>query len=360
MNNINKLKRAIIKEELVALTGDFTKAVILNQFIYWSERVRDIDKFIEEEIRRLNTEGMDSNISKQHGWIYKTAEELSEETMLGLSPSTIRRHVKVLVEKGWLSERKNPKYRWDNTLQYRPNIIKIQKDLHSLGYSLEGYPLQLEFEKLEEPCNPDNSRIFILENGISKTKNHAQQNEKTIPEITIKTTNKNKEIYIGDEGTNVLNETKDNDLIAEDSLEDNSPYQDSDISDLDSNVNLPSLDKEALEVFSLLPRQDSDLVEFILEYRKLRFKYSKEYLMLIIDRYKKSKELKGENIYHKPENFFRCGEYKNYLDENWENTLDECNKIAAMRRQKPSAKKSGSNEPQVSCEWDQQLKDLDW
>lgn len=340
MNNINKLKRAIIKEELVALTGDFTKAVILNQFIYWSERVRDIDKFIEEEIRRLNTEGMDSNISKQHGWIYKTAEELSEETMLGLSPSTIRRHVKVLVEKGWLSERKNPKYRWDNTLQYRPNIIKIQKDLHSLGYSLEGYPLQLEFEKLEEPCNPDNSRLSILENGISKMKNHDQQNEKTIPEITIETTNKNK-VYIGDEGTNVLNKSKDNLLVAEDN------------SSLD-------LDSEALEFYKLMPRQDGDLVEFILEYRKLRSKYSKEYLVLIVDRYKKSKELKGENIYHRPDNFFKSKEYVKYLDENWENTLDECNKIAAMRRQKPSAKKSGSNEPQVSCEWDQQLKDLDW
>lgn len=340
MNNINKLKRAIIKEELVALTGDFTKAVILNQFIYWSERVRDIDKFIEEEIRRLNTEGMDSNISKQHGWIYKTAEELSEETMLGLSPSTIRRHVKVLVEKGWLSERKNPKYKWDNTLQYRPNIIKIQKDLHSLGYSLEGYPLQLEFEKLEEPCNPDNSRLSILENGISKMKNHDQQNEKTIPEITIETTNKNK-VYIGDEGTNVLNETKDNLLVVEDN------------SSLD-------LDSEALEFYKLMPRQDGDLVEFILEYRKLRSKYSKEYLVLIIDRYKKSKELKGENIYHRPDNFFKSKEYVKYLNENWENTLDECNKIAAMRQQKPSAEKSGSNEPQVSCEWDQQLKDLDW
>ena len=340
MNNINKLKRAIIKEELVALTGDFTKAVILNQFIYWSERVRDIDKFIEEEIRRLNNEGMDSNISKQHGWIYKTAEELSEETMLGLSPSTIRRHVKVLVEKGWLSERKNPKYKWDNTLQYRPNIIKIQKDLHSLGYSLEGYPLQLEFEKLEEPCNPDNSRLSILENGISKMKNYDQQNEKTIPEITIETTNKNK-VYIGDEGTNVLNETKDNLLVVEDN------------SSLD-------LDSEALEFYKLMPRQDGDLVEFILEYRKLRSKYSKEYLVLIIDRYKKSKELKGENIYHRPDNFFKSKEYVKYLNENWENTLDECNKIAAMRQQKPSAEKSGSNEPQVSCEWDQQLKDLDW
>lgn len=169
-------------------------------------------------------------------------------------------------------------------------------------------------------------------------KNHDQQNEKTIPEITIETTNKNK-IYIGDEGTNVLNKSKDNLLVTEDN-----PSSD--------------LDSEALEFYKLMPRQDGDLVEFILEYRKLRSKYSKEYLVLIIDRYKKSKELKGENIYHRPDNFFKSKEYVKYLDENWESILAECNKIAVGRQRKHS--KKHPNEPQVSDEWDEQLKDLGW
>jgi hypothetical protein len=46
---MRKLKRVVIKEELVALTGDIIEAIILNQFLYWSERVEDFDKFIMEE-----------------------------------------------------------------------------------------------------------------------------------------------------------------------------------------------------------------------------------------------------------------------------------------------------------------------
>lgn len=339
--NDKKLKRVVIKEELVALTGDIYKAIILNQFIYWSERIADVDKFIEEESKRLLVEkGIESTIEKQHGWIYKKAEELSKETMLGLAPSNIRKHIQALVDNGWLDQRRNPKYKWDKTYQYRPNIVKIQKDLHLLGYSLEGYPLQLDNETLDKLCNIDNSRISVLEIGNCETEIHNQQNEKAIPEINKKITSKDKR-YIGDRQTNVLNTVENS-------------------NSLDKEEEILTIDKEALEFYKLLPRQDGDIVEFILEYRKLRSKYSKEYLELIIDRYKKSKELKGENVYHRPENFFKYGEYKKYLDKNWENTLDECNKIVAMRRQKPSAKKSGSNEPQVSCEWDQQLKDLDW
>lgn len=45
---MRKLKRAVIKEELVELTGDFKEAVVLNQLIFWSERVKDSDQFIHE------------------------------------------------------------------------------------------------------------------------------------------------------------------------------------------------------------------------------------------------------------------------------------------------------------------------
>ena len=43
------LKRVVIKEELVELTGDFRPALILNQFIYWIEKMYDTDKYILEE-----------------------------------------------------------------------------------------------------------------------------------------------------------------------------------------------------------------------------------------------------------------------------------------------------------------------
>jgi len=165
-----KLPRAIIKKELVVLTGDFKKAILLQQMIYWSERVMDYDSFIMEERARSIQNGVDTNVELCNGWIYKTSEDLSEETMLGLSPKNIRIHLKKLIEMGYLIERKNPKYKWDRTLQYRVDIIKIQRDLKKLGYSLDDYPL---FE----------TNIQENETNIHKT-----QNEQAIPETTTETT----------------------------------------------------------------------------------------------------------------------------------------------------------------------------
>ncbi len=61
--------------------------------------------------------------------------------MLGLAPNSIRRHLTPLIEKQWIEERNNPKTRWDRTKQYRVNVLKIQEDLQTLGYALDGYPL---------------------------------------------------------------------------------------------------------------------------------------------------------------------------------------------------------------------------
>ena len=145
-----KLKRVVIKEELVELTGDFEKAIILNQFIYWSERRKDFDKFISEEQERARAEGKDLNISKTNGWVYKSMEELAEEIMLGKSRSTISRHLKELIEAGYIESRSNPEYKWDNTKQYRVNLVKVNRDLLELGYHLEGYKFDYLYQKIAE------------------------------------------------------------------------------------------------------------------------------------------------------------------------------------------------------------------
>lgn len=136
-----KLKRAVIKEELVVLTGDCLKAVVLNQFIYWSERTRDFDAFIEEE-RKRNPETV---VNLTHGWIYKSAKELSDEVMIG-SHDTVARKLAELVKDGWIRRRNNPNYTWDRTYQYRPAIREIQIALQELGYALDGYPLVINRE----------------------------------------------------------------------------------------------------------------------------------------------------------------------------------------------------------------------
>lgn len=166
MAEVVRLKRAVIKEEYIAITGDFQKAVILNQFIYWSERVRDFDDFIRQENKRATEHGLDEQ-DLTNGWIYKTAEELSEETMLGLSSASMRSHIKALIEKGFVSERNNPKYKWDRTKQYRVNLVEIANALMSEGYAFEGYKTELPFLEI---------------------KNGENENSQAIPKITPETT----------------------------------------------------------------------------------------------------------------------------------------------------------------------------
>ena len=165
---LNKLKRVVIKEELVALTGDFRSAVILNQFIYWTERMKDIDKYIKEETDRASKELMEVNINTTDGWIYKTAEQLNEELMLGRSVATIRKYIKQLVERGLISQRRNPVYKWDNTLQYRVDLYKVQLELAKLGYALEGYKMLTNITIAEKPIEDtkeaSNDNVINLHN----------------------------------------------------------------------------------------------------------------------------------------------------------------------------------------------------
>lgn len=189
MAEYRKLKRAVIKEELVSLTGDFKQAIVLNQFIYWSERVKDSKNFMEEEIERGRkfSDGSvetpeDISESLLNGWIYKTAEEMIEEVMLTISKTSMQRVIDSLVESEWLNRRKNPKYKWDKTYQYRLNLNKIQTDLLAIGFALEGYSLQKEDDESPKVQN-ESSRI---QNESSRVQNESSrvQFEPAIPEIT--------------------------------------------------------------------------------------------------------------------------------------------------------------------------------
>ncbi len=132
-----RLRRVVIKEELVRLTGYWRLALILNQLLYWAERHADFDRFIAEEQSRDPT----VKIHPTYGWIYKSSKELIAELMLDVSEPTIRRDVARLIERGWLLQRNNPHQAWDRELQYRPDIRAIQRDLQLLGFALDGYPL---------------------------------------------------------------------------------------------------------------------------------------------------------------------------------------------------------------------------
>jgi len=197
---MNKLKRSVIKEELVVLTGDYKKALMLNQFIYWSERVKDFDEFMTEEKERYTKHGkpeLADALILNNGWIYKKSEELAEELMLDYKIKAMRAHLRYLVEKGWLDERNNPNFNWDKTIQYRVNLIKIQQDLLKLGYCLEGYSVNINFIVAEtipldeiETSNTSQkeTRTFEKGNGSFEKGNGMVEKERAIPETTTETT----------------------------------------------------------------------------------------------------------------------------------------------------------------------------
>jgi len=145
-----KLKRVVIKEEFVVLTGNFVEALLLNQFLYWSERIQDIDAFLGEENERRSSHGMES-VGLQKGWIYKKAKALKSELMIDIHLDTFKKHVESLISKGYLHRRQNPKFKWDKTYQYRVDFVRVVKDLRRFGYVLEGFtrlvlPQTINFE----------------------------------------------------------------------------------------------------------------------------------------------------------------------------------------------------------------------
>ena len=230
------LKRVVIKEELVELTGDYRPALILNQFIYWIERMYDADKYILEEKERALKEDMEINISESKGWVYKTAEELSEELMTGMSKSTIGRYIKQLVEKGYLHQRRNPKYKWDKTMQYRVDLYKVQLDLAKLGYALEGYRLLPNIQIVENVELEE--EVFEEVESVVET---ISENKKSLTYGEVKD-NENKEVPTCDEvETNNLKKSIDDTIIHENEEKYTSNLE----KDLEKNVNDDIEDIEA-------------------------------------------------------------------------------------------------------------------
>lgn len=175
-------KIAILREGLLTLTGNVNAAMILNQFIYWAECKVEADEMYAKEIAAYEREIDKVNFEPTYGWIYKSSTELAEETMLGLSPASMRKFIKQLVDKGFLLERRNPKFKWDRTMQYNVNLGYLQQELLKEGFALNGY----KFEKKEDK----ESEIPFLENKNAQleSKNQTAKISKAIPEITTKIT----------------------------------------------------------------------------------------------------------------------------------------------------------------------------
>ncbi|MFW5873707.1 MAG: hypothetical protein ACOCVD_03420, partial [Bacillota bacterium] len=195
---MRKLKRAIIKEEFVDITGDQLEAILLNQILYWTDKTgpKRYSKWLKEESSRNIGECNVKDL--EGGWVYKKVEEIKEEIMSTASNSTIARKLNELNKKGYILKRKNPQNKWDKTFQYRINALKLIKDLEEHGYHLQeyNYSEMLRTLQLQKTHNEDSkNHIEDTTTHSEDSKNHSEDpkthHEGAIPEITIETTSKN-------------------------------------------------------------------------------------------------------------------------------------------------------------------------
>lgn len=243
------LKRVVIKEELVALTGDITKSIVLNQLIYWSERVRDVSAYKKQEnARRLAMMGYEFDFDKelltdlQYGWIYKSAQEMADEIMMSGSRVMVSRIFKEFEKNGWVISRRNPKNKMDKTKQYRVDIVQIQKDLYELGYNLEGYPLYEPAKKSEETdsdntINYENSSENVQQRNVQNEQSnvHSEQSKVQIEQSNVQ----NEQWSVPEEQSNVLREQ----AIPEITTEITSEIITETISDNTSSSSIPASDR---------------------------------------------------------------------------------------------------------------------
>lgn len=178
--SITKIKKVVIREDLLSIVKNYKEAIILHQFIYWSERIEDADKFLERENEIARENGSDER-EPFYGWIYKSAEELSDEIMLGLSASQTRKYISNLIDYGFIQKRNNPKYKWDRTLQYKVNLVNIARALKANGYPLSDY-------KIDIPENNESSIAHQCAINAPQNDNQIVSGNEAIPEITTETT----------------------------------------------------------------------------------------------------------------------------------------------------------------------------
>jgi DNA-binding HxlR family transcriptional regulator len=196
---VKPLKRAVIKEEYIALCGDMTEAVILNQMIYWSRRVRDYDELLEEEKERRRMKNSEvSKLPFLHGWIHKSAAEMKDEIMCSASPRTVLRKLDALVKKGFLDRRSNPEHPYDRIYQYRVNFNALCRALAKLGYSLEGYKVETDDTKendgdIQSCKSKGHADLMKRQNDLSKgqTEHWNRHGVPAIPETIAENTAKN-------------------------------------------------------------------------------------------------------------------------------------------------------------------------
>ena len=168
---------APIRQELVAITEDHILALILNQFIYWIPKMNDVNSYVQEERDQSG---------KNHGWIQKSAKQLSEEIMIKKSSSTMGEYLSDLIQLGYLLVKPIPGM---NKYQYRVNLTcVIQAIEEKTNYLVDRYFELLMIENqvtnmIDSKSLEHKNQVAScskIESSCSKIENHNQEITKEI------------------------------------------------------------------------------------------------------------------------------------------------------------------------------------
>lgn len=181
-----KPKVVCIREEYVTLTGSFLPAVILSQMEHW-QHTKDRDEFLAEERARKARGIEDEEDLPSKGWIYKSAKQISQDTMLGISRAHARRQLELLVELGFLLKRTADKGSFRRTNYYRLNLVRLEQALSARGYGL----VETYWANWERDCSiPESSPVLSQTHGCVSEEHPLHPDGATITETTTEITNK--------------------------------------------------------------------------------------------------------------------------------------------------------------------------
>jgi hypothetical protein len=169
-----RMKKAVLREDMMALTQEVTQAMVLGQMLYWTKTLDKVNDWLFEENKRLAEVELPQH-EYNYGWIYKSAREMREDLMNAFSEDAIQRAFSALVTKGVLMKRHNPIVRYDRKLQYRIDIVFLRRLLKDRGYEMTDFQL----------ATIPQEAAFIPHGAVSMT-----QGAETITETITKITNK--------------------------------------------------------------------------------------------------------------------------------------------------------------------------
>lgn len=169
--------------ELTLCDGDHAAANLLGIMIYWNRvKVRSNPQVLAENERRAK-DGLDS--IEVDRWVYKTYEGFVDDSMGNLKRHDVKRGLKLLLERGFIEDRNNPRFQWDRTKQYRLNVDAVNAATRSaFGDLLNGHGQPIDRSQVTDGEVTGDLAIPEITNTEITTSNNSLGENPSDPPVT--------------------------------------------------------------------------------------------------------------------------------------------------------------------------------